>query len=731
VSRSCFSYLNLYKQLHGSHHSITRGGCFDMSEVSSSNSEPQGTLGKVFLIGEWRIYQSLNRISTGEQTVQLQPLVMQVLVHLASRPGEVFTRSQLLATVWKDTVVGEEVLTRVISVLRRTFKDSAASPRYIETIRKEGYRLIAPVQPVLSPVSGTWRTWITQRVAFLLVCLLLVISTTAIVLSINSSESTEPILLSGIPLTAFPGQEHYPALSPDGQRTAFSWESPESESLDIYVTQKDTAAMLRLTEHEAEERYPAWSPDGTMIAFVRETTPEAICLIPSIGGEIRTVNTSESGFYTLDWSPDGESLVYSAADSVGGVPYIHLLHLSTDTVTALLEPEPKIEGYLSPVYSGDGKRIAFLRINFVGFHEVCWMSVQGGDVHVLTTERRVSGLDWTADNNRLVYSAMAHSNYGLWQIPVDGGPAQPMVTRSGSAIHPSIASQTDQLAYEEQNYRCNIYRMTTTDEVDPPESSSPFIHSTRTEYGGRYSPDGTKIAYVSMRSGRKAVWICDADGSNPYRVTHLDSADYFALNWSPDGQQIAFSANETGYYRIYLAPVDGGPEICLPATDQHQFNIDWSADGQIIYYMTNLEEEWQTWRRNADGSEPEPVAPMGWRLACVAPDGANLYFMRPDESGIWLTDLAGENATCAVDSAAASSWRFAVPISDGYFVLNRDDDELILSRYSETSGELKKIAAVPEGTYPALGVSPDEKFILLDVFEDIETDLILVENMFL
>src|SRR4029077_18060198 len=71
---------------------------------------------------------------------------MEVLVCLAQHPGETLPKDKLLQTVWPDTFVTEDVLTRSISELRRVFADDAKDPRIIQTIPKRGYRLIAPVQ---------------------------------------------------------------------------------------------------------------------------------------------------------------------------------------------------------------------------------------------------------------------------------------------------------------------------------------------------------------------------------------------------------------------------------------------------------------------------------------------------------------------------------------------------------------------------------------------------------
>ena len=99
----------------------------------------------------------LNTVSNSGTTAHLEPKVMEVLVCLAGQPGEPVTKEQLLHTVWPDTFVSDDVLTRSISELRRVFADDAKDSRFIQTIPKRGYRLIAPVVGVgeVSPTSPT------------------------------------------------------------------------------------------------------------------------------------------------------------------------------------------------------------------------------------------------------------------------------------------------------------------------------------------------------------------------------------------------------------------------------------------------------------------------------------------------------------------------------------------------------------------------------------------------
>jgi len=103
--------------------------------------------GKRALIGDWSVEPTFGALQRGGETVRLEPKTMELLVALASRPGEVVSREELLSTVWPGVVVGDEALSQAVTKLRKALGDDVRAPTYIETISKRGYRLIAPVKP--------------------------------------------------------------------------------------------------------------------------------------------------------------------------------------------------------------------------------------------------------------------------------------------------------------------------------------------------------------------------------------------------------------------------------------------------------------------------------------------------------------------------------------------------------------------------------------------------------
>ncbi len=99
-----------------------------------------------FTLGDWLVQPSLNRIQRGRETCRLRPQLIDLLTCLANSAGRTLTKEEILAVVWRGQHVTDSGLPRCIAELRQVLGDTARhEPRYIETIPKRGYRLVAPV----------------------------------------------------------------------------------------------------------------------------------------------------------------------------------------------------------------------------------------------------------------------------------------------------------------------------------------------------------------------------------------------------------------------------------------------------------------------------------------------------------------------------------------------------------------------------------------------------------
>ena len=138
-----------------------------------------------FTIDGWYIEPESGHISRGECFIRLEPKLMHVLVYLAQHAGQVVSRTELEAEVWKGSVVSYDAVTGSIQKLRKVFDDDARNPRIFETLSKRGYRLIAHVSSqdeqsddlahTLASIP-TQNQWMSTRLLTLLSLLLLAVA---------------------------------------------------------------------------------------------------------------------------------------------------------------------------------------------------------------------------------------------------------------------------------------------------------------------------------------------------------------------------------------------------------------------------------------------------------------------------------------------------------------------------------------------------------------------------
>ena len=112
-------------------------------------------------VGAWRVQPALNQISDGPTVRHLEPQVMNLLVFLASTGGRVVSRQDIVDAIWEGRFIADATLTRSMADLRRAFGDTGRQGKYVETIAKRGYRLVAPVsasegdEDAAQPVDAT------------------------------------------------------------------------------------------------------------------------------------------------------------------------------------------------------------------------------------------------------------------------------------------------------------------------------------------------------------------------------------------------------------------------------------------------------------------------------------------------------------------------------------------------------------------------------------------------
>jgi Tol biopolymer transport system component len=543
-----------------------------------------------------------------------------------------------------------------------------------------------------------------------------------------------------VPLTTYPGLEGPPSLSPDGNQVAFE------RAGDIFVKQVDSEALVQLTRTTLPEHAPAWSPDGRQIAFSRDR--QGIFVISPLGGGERKVADTQAPLLlkTMAWTPDGSSLLVSELTS-SICASLFIITIETGQKTRLTwPPEPSIgDGW--PAVSPDGRTVAFARYSQDTSANIHIVPVTGGEPRQLTADKAsIFGLAWTPDAD-LVFASDRGSGSRLWRVSVTRSPNPPVAAldvAGEDARFPSISrpmtAAPARLAYQRFVENLDIRRAEVVGEGTPQHAlqpSMPFIASTKSEDHPRYSPDGTKIAFVSGRSGTQEIWLCASDASNPVRLTSMGGPVVIGPQWSPDGRRIAFFATTgaAGRYAAYVTSADGGRPSRLTRTDGALEALPaWSRDGRSLFVTSARSGSLQIWQVRVDGGEPVQVTRRGGVEASESPDGRMIYYTKVPEigPGLWSVLTGGGEEVRVLESVRFGYWSVA---RNGIYFIDFDvpsDAPRPVKFFDFHSRQVAHVGTVENTVLwtntPGFAISPDSRWLLYSSLESSDADLMLVEN---
>jgi len=680
---------------------------------------------------------------------------MAVLVQLAEHPSTVLSRRDLLATVWRDSVVNDETLTRAIFQLRQHLGDDVERPQFIETIRKGGYRLIAPITAVSGEAptvksgasragetapSGTpvWR----KRQALVVIALVAAVGIAAVsvIEAFTAGQDSLSALPTAIPLTSYPEYERYPAISPDGSLIAFTMGDDAGGPANLYVKYQETESILQLTKSPAEVSFCAWSPDGSQLAFVRTDEQAAgVYIIPAIGGAASRVLVPNSVARGISWSPDGTWLAYSDRSEEDGRESIQLLNLSDGGTKRLTAPSDNDSADRRPQFSPDGGSVAFVRIDPFGNEDIWLVPASGGEPKPVTRGQiRVRGHTWDPDGKHIVFSNLASGIFRLWRVDVRTGRTEWLSLPGDGAMEPTVARDAGTLVFVASRIEANIWRARLDESGLLGQNYGSLIRSTHWETEARYSPDGSQLAFTSSRSGALEIWISDSGGFAPRRLTEFNGPLVGIPRWSPDGQRMAFSASPTGTAAVYVVDVAGGQPRRIIGDSANAVPSSWSRDGQWIYYTSHQEQGWQIWRTRPDGSARARLTVSGGREAYEDAAGKWLYVARSDRPGLWRLEVGSAEVGSPVAGATMPTGTMepvlqdlpAKPGYDNWLILGNqlyavvsNDGGYDVERVDLESHERHVLSALPGIASPTLGVSPDGRYAVYPRIDQMDRDL--------
>ena len=483
--------------------------------------------------------------------------------------------------------------------------------------------------------------------------------------------TAEAMGIGATPVLSLPGETFQLALSPDGTQMAFVWAATDNSNL--YVNRLGTDQVLRLTHTPGLGSFPAWSPDGRFIAFNHRLATSnrwAISVVPATGGPYRTVWTGDLILGRgLDWSPDGDQLVASARTPDRREHQLLVVTVGTGAINWLPSGgDGSDDSY--PVFSPDGRTIGFVRNSGSQPGIYLYRRDSRNTERVMAAKSAFKRLAWSTGGESLFFASIqSPGNDRLWKLNVRGGQVEPVAGTGAGASEPSVAKGVDRIVFLQQTLDSNLYRVRLS--ASSPASVEQLPGTIRRETHPDISPDGSRLVFVSDRTGYSELWTVTPSGGDPRPVTSLKTLARHP-RWAPDGQRLAFVGLEAGpnNHDLYVVDASGGGMRRLteePSTEQWP---TWSRDGKWIYFTSDRTGAWQIWKISEVGGPALQVTTNGALKAWESRDGR--FVLYSDESrSIWRMPVGGGPSERVLDFLQQPNWGGEwVPTDGGIFFLN-------------------------------------------------------------
>lgn len=165
-----------------------------------------------------------------------------------------------------------------------------------------------------------------------------------------------------------------------------------------------------------------------------------------------------------------------------------------------------------------------------------------------------------------------------------------------------------------------------------------------------WSPDGSRLTFVSDLDGNPDIWIVDLDGSNVVNLTQEEAKDHSPA-WSPDGDWIAFaSLRDSRYWELYVMRPDGSDVQRLTWwEDASDLSPSWSPDGTRLAFASKRDGNWEIYTMDRDGGNLARLTnnPADDTNPAWAPDGSRIAFVstRDGYAEIYVMSITGGQAT--------------------------------------------------------------------------------------
>jgi Tol biopolymer transport system component/DNA-binding winged helix-turn-helix (wHTH) protein len=728
--------------------------------------------------GAWTVDLTGGLLERDGQETRLTRRTAAVFRVLLAHAGDTVTRESLIQQVWPDSYPTDDVVTKAIRELRQALGDDARGGQFVETIPRVGYRLTGPfllpatpAQPVAAASVATttapaevsdesaatrppaalreparsWPLWTGIALTVLALGAIAWFAPRAAserggtagrggAATFAVPELQRTLVERIRPLTALPGAELLGSLSPDGRTLAYSAREALEAPFRIYVAPVETLDRQLLTSEapvDATELVAEWSPDGRSIAFQRVTPGDCSVWLASITSRTQRRLADCHGLFAQHhaFTPDGAFLaIPRPLAGTTGPTRLHLLSLATGAIEPLRYdiPQDPWESDVEARFSSDGRYLAVRRgrAPFGGLYVVDLL--QNTSRAVVEHSRVLGGFDWLPDSRTLLLAAGYGTPSALWLHHEPDGNLEYVGTTS--LRRPRFARRARLAVFSQSTVDAVLSRFP-LDAASGPAVPSRVLESTYSEQYPAHEPGGTRLAFVSARSGSPQLFVSGADGGDVQQVTRFESGAVSWPRWRPGGAEVVFVHSGDDEDSLHVVRIGDSWARRVATGLERVQRGDFSPDGEWIYFDGTAKGEWETWRMHRDGGTRERLA-SGVFMPLSAPAAiGGVVAVDPSAGGFVHIDDERRTRTLAAGRLRDwNRWAWAPGDAGIHFIWGTRLDDFGLYLQPWDGSEPRLVVRVPR-LLPSYGLSLDERARTAIVGQSAsdEADLVLLD----
>ena len=394
-------------------------------------------------------------------------------------------------------------------------------------------------------------------------------------------------------LTADPGLEIQPSLSPDGRLVAYS--AGNSTRMRVFIRPVGGGRTIPLSDDSTSvETHPQWSPDGTSLLFL---TRGGVSIAPALGGSSRAIVPpgAKTVVSSATFSPSGKEIAFSRGDSVLATPVgggsARLVGTGAyDLHSCVWSPNGKwiacVAGNSESVSPGSGFG------NLAPSSVVLFPASGGAPIPVLAAGGFNQSPAWAPDGRRLLVISSRDGPRDIYAVQLassgrtDGVPVR--LTTGLGALSVSLSTDGRRLTYAVYSAQANLWSVPVNAGIlTGPAGATQLTSSHQVIENVRISRDGRWLLYDSDLKGNADIYRMPLGGGPAEQLTS-EPADEFGPDLSPDGKAVAYHTFRRGSRDVEVKPLNGGPvELVAGGPGQESFPV-WSPDGSALVYWDQL-----------------------------------------------------------------------------------------------------------------------------------------------